>query len=168
MGNVIIDPTTKSTTSIRARKDGNVYSVDKRSTQNAMAKFGIIVKPKEEIGIEVNPYAPDGNADLAARAMKVLVDHYPGYTWIVEVDDRPSVACLNVYNQDVNAALFSGAPYGYRIFLSTAYDDPNLKCVMRAGGEILERARLVRGRNRGEAPIAVDGVLNKHQPRRVN
>ena len=158
----------KELTSIRARKDGNVYSVDKNSSDKAMYAFAIHTKPTDGMRIQAyNPLEPDGDAELAARAMKVLLDHYPGYNWIVEVDDRPSVGMMNIYNQDVNAVLYSNAPYGYRIFLKVVYADPSLKCVMRAGGEILERASLNRGWNKGDVPKRVDGVKQEHQPQRI-
>lgn len=154
----------KHLTSIRARKDGGQYAVDKKSTPSALKAFEFLTKPTPALQVRFNPDAPHGDAALAAQAMKILVDHYPGYYWIVEIDDRPSVGMMNVYNQDVNAALFSNAPYGYRIFLRVAYGDPSLKCVMRAGGQILERANLNRGWNKGDAPKRVDGVRPQHQP----
>ena len=153
-------------TSICARRDGNVYQVHKATSPEAQTAFSIISKPTtDKLTIEANPYAPKGDHALVARAMKVLLDNFPGYTWVVEVDDRPTVGMMNIYNQEVNAALWSGAPYGYRLFLKTVNDDQALKCVMRAGGEILERARLNRGWNQGEEPTHVDGVLDKNQPR---
>jgi len=161
--NIVFDK--QNLVSIRARKDGNVYSVDPKSSRTAFIAFSVKTKPSlDSVSIEVNPTCPDGNAELAAQAMKVLLDHYPGYTWIVEIDDRPNVGTMNIYNQEVNAAIFGGASYGYRIFLSTAQNDPRLLCVMRAGGEILERARLRRGWSQGILPDHIDGVKPQHQP----
>lgn len=151
--------------SIAVKKEGNVYSVHKKSSKEVVYPFAIITKRKSSgVSIERNPIAPDGNARLCADIIKKLVDHYPGYVWMVEVDDRPTVGMVNIYNQDVNVELFSNASYGYQFFLSRVQNDPNLKCVIMAGGEILERARLARSANKGEEIKIVDGVADHHQP----
>ncbi len=100
---------------------------------------------------------------LINRAGAVLTKHYPGHIWRMKLDEDNGM--LVIVCDTVQAPLLSNAMYGYRLFLSTVYGDPDLKCVMRAGGEILERAKLARGWLReGDSPGHVDGVLARHQP----
>jgi len=125
-----------------------------------------IIKDKEQ-GIEFEPVPLHklGDIDLLNRVMRVLTTKYPGYRWRAGVNDDSLGGVLYIMNMDVNAAVWSNAPYGYVLKLSTVYTDPDLKCVMRAGGEILERARLTRGWATGEEPTLVEGVKPQHQPR---
>lgn len=160
--------------SIRAKREHGtgIYQADKRSDVGVLAHFGVIIKQKD-LGVSIEHGIPDepgdrGNAVLAAEVMKKLTDCYPGYSWVVEIDDRPTVGMVHIYNQDVNAALFSNKPYGYRLHLKKVQNDPNLACVMRAGGEILERAALARGWNKGDVPSYVEGVHLQHQPLRTH
>lgn len=117
-----------------------------------------------EISIEGVPEHKLGDVALAHRCMEIICNHYPGYRWRVGLMDEPTGGVLQIFNDDINAQVWSNAPYGYVLHLTTVYDDPDLKCVVRAAGEILERARLTRGRNRGEEITHVDGVAQKHQP----
>lgn len=150
------------------REEGTgIYQAHEKSDVGVLAHFGVVVKQRD-LGVSIEHGIRDdacgGNAVLAAQVMKKLTDYYPGYNWIVEIDDRPTVGMVHIYNQDVNAELWSNAPYGYRLKLETVQADTNLMCVMRAGGEILERARLVRGWNKGDTTTHVDGVKPHHQP----
>ena len=150
------------------REEGtDIYQADERSDIRVLAQFGISVKQKfHGISIEhgIREGEKGGNAELAARVMKKLVDCYPGYSWIVEIDDRRTVGMVHIYNQDINAELWGNQPYGYKLHLFTVQNDANLTCVMRAGGEILERANLTRDWNKGDIPTHVDGVKPQHQP----
>lgn len=102
--------------------------------------------------------AIDGNAMpaedviLAKRAADLLNTKYPNHLWGVHVDSRGGV--LNVFCPLVSTR------YGYVILLKDVYADANLKCVMRAGGEILERAALRRGTFKGELAQKVEGIKN--------
>ena len=62
---------------------------------------------------------------------------YPGHYWALRADFRGGV--LHVYN-----LRFSGK-WGFLILLKTVCNDPNLKCIKMAAGEMLERYRQSRG-----------------------
>lgn len=124
----------------------------------------IIIKRPDEIGIEPVEGHKLADLELATRAVGLLAEHYPGYRWRVWLHDDEQGGVMNVFNMDMCAALFSNRMYGYVLKLSRVYSDPGLKCVIRAGGEILERARLIRGRSNGMEPTHVDGVRRDHQP----
>lgn len=96
---------------------------------------------------------PAGDVILAKDAADLLHRKYPGYLWAVHVNSKGGM--LNIFCPNV------AVRYGYTIRLTEVYADPTLKCVMRAGGEILERAKLPRGRARpGETVAAVEGIHN--------
>jgi len=117
-----------------------------------------IILERPEIHI---PAADD--LSLATRACELLDKQYPGYLWEVRLDENGGV--LVIINKSLNEFL-SGTymNYGYTLHLSTVYNDPSLLCVMRAGGEILERADQPRGWWKGDAPSNIEGVKQKHQP----
>lgn len=99
---------------------------------------------------------------LAARITQKLSDCYPGHLWGVGFDEDGGV--VNIVCETVQHPLLTNAQYAYTLNLSRFETDTDLKCVMRAGGEILERARLDRHRFTGESPKFVDGVDKRHQP----
>ena len=102
--------------------------------------------------------------DLVTRAVKVLADNYQGYQWRVFIDEEVSGGVMRIISDDVNARIWANHSYGYTLHLTTVYQDPNLDCVKRAGGEILERAGLIRGKHNGEVTKHVYGVEQNHQP----
>lgn len=92
-----------------------------------------------------------------------LTKHYPGHLWNILWDEDGGVC--NIICQTVQHPLMTNSLYAYTLHIKTINADPDLKCVMRAGGEILERARLDRHRFLdGVVPSRVDGVAPKHQP----
>lgn len=93
---------------------------------------------------------------LAKNAADLLEKHYPGYLWAVNVNSEGGV--MDVKNHRISFK------YGFRLMLVDVYQDPQLKCVVRAGGEMLERARLDRSRDRGDAVVHVEGVRAQDQP----
>ena len=100
--------------------------------------------------------------DLASRIVKKLTDHYPDHLWGVLFDEDGGV--VRICCETVQHPIFTNRTYAYTLKLSRFDTDPDLKSVMRAGGEILERARIHRGRWNGEYPTHVDGVKNQYQP----
>lgn len=88
---------------------------------------------------------------LTQRIGKTLTDHYPGHIWAVNVNSSGGVVDIKAYNISTK--------YGYRLYHDTVTTDPSLKCIIKAGGELLERANLKRGGwNYGEKPTTLDGA----------
>jgi len=104
--------------------------------------------------------------ELVGRVFKKLHDCYPGHKWEIEFNSEPSGGVLHIINPALNAALsFTNGTWGYTLHLKTIYTDPDLKCVMRAGGELLERMELARGHHKREqAILRVHGVPDRNQP----
>ena len=96
--------------------------------------------------------------DLAKRCADKLNQQYPGHPWAVHINSEQLGGVLEIKNFAVSFR------YGYVLKLERVYQDPSLKCVVRAGGEILERAGMIRGRWNGQDAEHIDGVLDKHQP----
>lgn len=93
---------------------------------------------------------------LALELSGLLDRHYPGYQWGVHVNSSGGVV-------DIKNLAVSGE-YGYRLLLSKVFADISRKCVINAGGEILERARLVRGKYKHDVEEIVDGIKPTKQP----
>jgi len=124
-----------------------------------------IIKDKEtDIEFETVPAHKIADIGLLNRVMSVLTTKYPGYQWRAGINDDKLGGVLYIMNLDINAAIYSNTPYGYVLKLTTVYADPGLKCVMRAAGEILERARLARGWATGKEPTHIEGVKPHQQP----
>mgnify|MGYP005647555935 FL=1 len=66
---------------------------------------------------------------------ETLQKHYPGHAWMLEV----AGGMVNIHNT-INMKM------GFRVRLSDAYNDPGLKRFIKAGGELLERAKQSRGK----------------------
>lgn len=75
---------------------------------------------------------------LVKRTADELQRHYPGHLWAVNINEEGGVMTV------MNLAL--SGKWGFLLKLKTVQEDPDLKSVMRAGGELLERYRLRRGR----------------------
>lgn len=90
---------------------------------------------------------------MAKDIAETLFATYPGYMWGVAVKSGVAIIkCLNV-----------SSIYGYILKYKDIKDDAGVrhKEVVKAGGEILERAKLVRGqREYGSKPQSVDGIKN--------
>lgn len=75
---------------------------------------------------------------LVKRVAETLHKHYPGHLWAVNINEEGGVITV------MNLAL--SGKWGFLLKLKAVQEDPDLKSVMRAGGELLERYRLHRGR----------------------
>lgn len=95
---------------------------------------------------------------LAKRAAELLNKHYPGHLWAVFVNSEKTGGVMVIKNFRVSYL------YGYILHLRNVYTDPTLKCVIRAGGEVLERAHMKRGTADGALARIVEGVKKHHQP----
>jgi len=83
----------------------------------------------------IKPAVSPSGQILLKNVMSTLHKHYPMHKWLCKVDEDGGV--VSIYN-----LRFSGAQ-GYLLHIGNM--DPNLKCVVNAGGEILERYRQRRG-----------------------
>lgn len=70
-----------------------------------------------------------------------LQEHYPGHNWHVFVDHKQGVAGVRLQYLD---KLGRYGRYGFNIKIARINSDPDLRCVVRAGGEWLERFGLRR------------------------
>ncbi len=115
-----------------------------------------IVDPK----VEVVPGHTFSASDLAlcGRAADKLNDHYPGHLWAVHLNSDKTGGVLVIRN------LAHSTRYGYVLHLDKLHEDPDLKKVMRAGGEILERANQKRQVWDGQDVHHIEGIPDKEQP----
>lgn len=93
---------------------------------------------------------------LAKRAADLLNKHYPGHLWAVNVNSESTGGVMVIKNYRISYR------YGFTLHLNKL--DTELKKVVRAGGEFLERAHMRRGMARGNLASRIDGVPLKHQP----
>jgi hypothetical protein len=95
---------------------------------------------------------------LACELSQLLADHYPGHLWRIGVNSEGKV--IDIFNQRVSN------DYGWRIRFYEAYTHDDLrKEIIRAGGEILERGGLPRGKYTGEQVDFVEGITKlQYQP----
>lgn len=92
---------------------------------------------------------------LLVDCVTILQKHYPGHFWhAMMYSDKSMVAIRNL---DVSSKI------GYKLNTSRVQSDPDLKCVVFAGGELLERAGLIRGMHRGEDATHFDTTNSANQ-----
>ncbi|MBF0109263.1 MAG: hypothetical protein HQL76_08815 [Magnetococcales bacterium] len=86
----------------------------------------------------IKPETPEQR--FAAQIGETLWNAYPGYRWAVAITG----GLARIRNLDLSGR------WGFDIPLSALDPDPLFKQVVHAGGEILERYRLARGRADGD------------------
>lgn len=92
-----------------------------------------------------------------------LAKAYPGYQWLVRA--HASRGYFVIQCGDINASLATNQPWGMLMHVRKMDDHGILvKKIIRMGGELLERANLIRGRSKGDSPQHVDGLPKHHQP----
>lgn len=120
----------------------------------------MIIIPKGTVETElkaIDGHTYDGNDEiLAKRCADMLNRHFPGHLWAVNVNATETGGVVIIKNFSISFR------YGYTLHIEKL--DPELKKVLRAGGEILERAKMRRGYWNGEKATYVDGLPDKHQP----
>lgn len=117
-----------------------------------------------DIVLSKEPFHEEADPMLMYRIQKKLTDCYPGYTWIVKLDEEDLGGVVTIMCLEVNEQLLGLPNWGYVLKVSRVYSDPDLKCVMRAGGEILESAGISRNRNFHEVIKEVQGLDHKRFP----
>jgi len=114
--------------------------------------------------IEQVPGHALADLDLTHQAQSVLSKHFPGYTWVVGLNDESLGGVMTIMNLEINSQLLGCPNWGYVLKLSRVYNDPSLKCVVKAGGEILESANISRVINKDEKIKSIDGVNHNRFP----
>ena len=115
------------------------------------------------IVIDQVPFHQLADPQLAYYMHYVLHNSFPGYTWIVGLDEDDTGGVAYIMNLEVNEQILGLPNWGYTLKLSTVYNDPTLKCVRNAGGAILESAGISTGKNKDEVIKSIDGMDNtKH------
>lgn len=103
---------------------------------------------------EVDPYLAKDLA-LTKRMAEVLERHYPGHPWMVQVSHAQGCAYVKL-------PILMGRNQAYILHIDRMALDPTLRCVMRAGGELLEKYQVPRSQ------FLLDHFLNardKSRPR---
>lgn len=86
--------------------------------------------------------------DLVKRCAEKLQEHYPNHIWSVAAGRDHSIIAIKCLNVDDH--------YGYVLHTKNVQEDPNLKCVVLAGGEILERGNQQRRQWDGKPSETLD------------
>jgi hypothetical protein len=89
--------------------------------------------------LTANPTGTANDILMAKEMAEALHSHYPGHLWAVTCDGETGMA-------DVRNLLLSGN-WGFRLRLPATYSASEFRRrVVMAGGELLERYRIKRGR----------------------
>lgn len=113
------------------------------------------------------PFIPDdepgtmSDQDVCIAMGEDLTAVYPGYLWRVGCNHEAGVAAVNLVIPGVtDNPLFTGAnrPHGFLVHLSSVMGASGQRKVRAAGGELLERW----GLPRGKAPEDVIGRASAH------
>lgn len=95
--------------------------------------------------------------DHAKACAEALTKHYPGYAWAVNVSSETGMV-------QVRNLTLSG-DWGFNIHLARINSDPSLKVVIQAGGEILERYKVKRGKiDQDEVDSLPTDFIGRHIP----
>lgn len=91
---------------------------------------------------------------LAKKIFEKLWAHYPMYDWKVRVDAHPKIGMVSIKLPRIHHSAL-----GWNFPIDKLATDPNMDIVKLAGGELLERFKLSRGRaNKAEY---VDQIRSK-------
>ena len=94
---------------------------------------------------------------LAKNIAEALHAEYPGHLWAVNVNSEGGV--VDIKNFRISSR------YGIRLYLNTLtpFDRNAKRLIINSGGEMLERAKLPRGKATGELAQDVDGIPKRHK-----
>lgn len=106
-----------------------------RGERQGLPTHILIDDEEERLGV-----IPEDQA-LANRSAQLLLAHYPGYPWCVRCSSRQGILTVRllIVGYEQFTSLFQ-----FVMHLKDVHGDPNLRCVVRAGGELLERWGLAR------------------------
>lgn len=92
---------------------------------------------------EIPPDILPADASLMVAVYDKLASEYPGHPWAVTADRERGVVDIQLFYLDAER---KNGRWGYVLHTKTLDSDPGMVCVVRAGGELLERFRLSRER----------------------
>jgi hypothetical protein len=78
---------------------------------------------------------------LAKKVFEKLWSHYPMYDWKVKVDAHPMIGMVSIKLPRIHHSTL-----GWNFPIDKLASDPNMDIVKHAGGELLERFKLTRGK----------------------
>ncbi len=91
--------------------------------------------------ITAEPILRANDEVIAKEVADLLMRHYPGFLWAVSIDSRDHVGVLDIRNLSLHGQ------WGFRLTLKQYFDGLDTrKKIVRAGGELLERYRMPRGK----------------------
>ncbi len=91
----------------------------------------------ELIEVTDNPDVSANDYVVARNIAEKLHSHYPGHAWGVTCEGKKGIATVRNMLLSPN--------WGFIIRLQEYFGDTEMHCVIKAGGEILERFRVNRG-----------------------
>jgi hypothetical protein len=86
---------------------------------------------------------PDRDYTMAKNVATVLHKHYPGHLWAVSAQSDQGI--ITIYD------LYLSGKWGFVCHIADSQNDPNMKDIVRAGGELLERYNMARGKFKEQA-----------------
>lgn len=113
--------------------------------------------------IQINIESPEeamrrnaNDVNMSRTLCEVLMRHYPGHAWGVNVDGRTGLITIR--------DMYLSGQWGYILKIGAVYSASSLeRDVVRAGGEILERFRMARAQFQADqyadAPVDFAGRL---------
>ena len=99
-----------------------------------------------------NPNVATNDYVVAKNMADTLQQHYTGHLWAVTCQGEQGIATVRNLSLSGN--------WGFILHLKEIYGDPGMKCVIRAGGEILERFRLARAKINEEKLLELPKLPN--------
>jgi len=95
---------------------------------------------------------------LAQNIGEILHRHYPGHLWCIHVNSEGGIATI----KNLRVSFL----YGYVLHMKNLYpfDSQVVTKIINAGGEILERANMIRGKSDQQNSTHVEGVKERKTP----
>lgn len=117
-----------------------------------------------EILLSNVPGHSEADRQLVYDIHRVLNLHYPGYTWIVGLNEDEKGGIVAILNMEVNEQILGAPNWGYILRVETVYGDPSRKCIIKAGGAILESAGISTKKNKDEEITNIEGIDHRRWP----